>query len=303
VALTGGTDGSAPQYADYVGEVDQINGSYGLAALESVDDISMVLCPAAAADPNVHQAVITAIQAHCDKMLYRVGIIEAPQGSAIADAQSFAGQFSDSRLAYYYPWIQVASLGASGGDILLPPSGFLAGLYANTDVTRGVHKAPANEVVVDAVGLETYINTPQQMVLNPLGVNCIRSFPGRGIRVWGARTLSADPQWQYVNVRRYFLYLEQSIANSTNWVVFEPNGPALWSAVAGTIGDFLYNEWFNGRLLGARPADAFFVRCDQTTMTEADLANGRLICVIGVAPLEPAEFVIFRIGQWTASAS
>lgn len=303
LTLAGGTDGtSSPELADYAGAVDEINGSYGLAALEGIDQVSIVLCPAAAADSSVHQAVISAIQAHCTKMLYRVGIIEAPQGSAVADVQQFAGQFADTRLAFYYPWISVASLAVTGGNLLLPPSGFMAGMYAYTDITRGVYKAPANEVVQDALGLELYVNTAQQQILNPLGINCIRSFPTRGILCWGARTLSSDPQWQYVNVRRYFLYLEHSIADSTNWVVFEPNGQALWSAVATTVSDFLYNEWFSGHLLGATPAEAYFVRCDRTTMTEADLENGRLICVIGVAPLEPAEFVIFRIGQWTASS-
>jgi phage tail sheath protein FI len=303
LTLAGGTDGtSSPQLADYAGAVDEINGSYGLAAFEGVDQISMVLAPAAAADSSVHQAVISAIQAHCTKMLYRVGIIESPQGAAVADVEQFAGQFADTRLAFYYPWISVASLAATGGNLLLPPSGFMAGMYAYTDITRGVYKAPANEVVQDALGLELYVNTAQQQILNPLGINCIRSFPTRGILCWGARTLSSDPQWQYVNVRRYFLYLEHSIADSTSWVVFEPNGQALWSAVATTVSDFLYNEWFNGRLFGATPAEAYFVRCDRTTITEADLENGRLICLIGVAPLEPAEFVIFRIGQWTASA-
>jgi phage tail sheath protein FI len=166
--------------------------------------ISIVLCPAAAADPSVHLAVISVIQAHCTKMLYRVGVIETGPGAAIADAQAFAGQFSDTRLAFYYPWVSAPSLASAGGNVLLPPSGFVAGLYAYTDITRGVHKAPANEVVQEALGLEVYVNTAQQEVLNPLGINCIRSFPSRGIRVWGARTLSADPQWQYVNVRRYF---------------------------------------------------------------------------------------------------
>lgn len=300
--LTGGTDGAAPQSVDYAGEVDEVNGSYGLAALEAVDEVSIVLCPAAAIDPTIHQAVISAMQAHCTKMLYRVAVIESPLGAAVADAQLFAGQFSDTRLAFYYPWINVASLEPGVDQVLLPPSGFVAGLYAYTDITRGVHKAPANEVVQDALSLETYINTAQQGVLNPLGVNCIRQFPGLGIRVWGARTLSSDPQWQYVNVRRYFLYLEHSIAESTSWVVFEPNGRALWASVAGSVGDFLYNEWVNGRLAGAKPSDAYFVRCDMTTMTQADLDNGRLVCVIGVAPLKPAEFVIFRIGQMTASS-
>ena len=300
--LAGGTDGAAPQSVDYAGEVDQVNGSYGLAALEAIEDVSIVLCPAAAADPTSHQAVISAMQAHCTKMLYRVAVIESPLGAAVADAQLFAGQFSDTRLAFYYPWISAASLEPGVEQVLLPPSGFVAGLYAYTDITRGVHKAPANEVVQDALGLETYINTAQQGVLNPLGINCIRQFPALGIRVWGARTLSSDPQWQYVNVRRYFLYLEHSIADSTSWVVFEPNGQALWASVAGSVGDFLYNEWVNRRLAGAKPSDAYFVRCDMTTMTQADLDNGRLVCVIGVAPLKPAEFVIFRIGQMTASS-
>jgi phage tail sheath protein FI len=300
--LTGGTDGAAPQAADYTGEVDEVNGSYGLAALEAVDQVSIVLCPAAAADPSIHRAVVSAIQAHCTKMLYRVGVIEPEQGAAVADVQDFAGHFSDTRLALYYPWISAASLEAGGGEVLLPPSGFMAGLYAYTDITRGVHKAPANEVVQEALDLELHINTAQQGVLNPLGINCIRSFPGRGIRVWGARTLSDDPDWIYVNVRRYFLYLEHSIADSTNWVVFEPNGEALWASVSGSIDAFLYNEWFNGRLAGKRPEDAYFVRCDRTTMTQADLDNGRLVCLVGAAPLKPAEFVIFRIGQMTASS-
>jgi len=300
--LTGGTDGGTPQTTDYAGEVDQVNGSFGLAALEAIDQVSIVLCPAVAIDPLNHQAVISAIEAHCTKMLYRVGVLDSPKGAAVADVQQFSGQFSDTRLALYYPWIYAASLGPGGGQVLLPPSGFVAGLYAYTDITRGVFKAPANEVVQGAIGLETFINTAQQEVLNPLGINCIRLFPSRGYRVWGARTLSSDPQWQYVNVRRYFLYLEHSIADSTSWVVFEPNGQALWASVSGSVSDFLYDEWASGSLLGAKPADAYFVRCDQTTMTQADLQNGRLICVIGVAPLRPAEFVIFRIGQWTATS-
>jgi hypothetical protein len=303
--LTRGTDGALPQVVDYQGEVDEVNGSYGLAALEELRDVSIVLCPAAsAADRTIHQGVITAVQAHCTKMLYRFGVIDSPPGAAIADAQHFAGLFSDTRLAYYYPWVNVPSLNpGAAGNVLLPPSGFVAGVYAHTDIIRGVHKAPANEVVLDAQSLEISLNDAQQAVLNPVGINCIREFPGRGIRVWGARTRSADPQWQYVNVRRYFLYLEHSIADSTNWVVFEPNGQALWASVRGSITDFLYNEWFNGRLAGSKPSEAFFVRCDRTTMTEADLDNGRLVCLIGAAPLFPAEFVIFRIGQMTADAS
>jgi uncharacterized protein len=273
--------------------------------MEAIDNVSIVICPAAAADAVNHQAVVAAMITHCAKMLYRVAVIDSPKGAAIADVQAFRGNFSDTRTALYYPWVSVASLGPNAGQILLPPSSFVAGLYANTDTTRGVYKAPANVVVQDALGLEISINTAQQEALNPIGINCLRDFRSSdyGFRVWGARTLSGDPQWKYVNVRRYFLFLEQSLQNSTNWVVFEPNGPTLWSAVATTVTDFLYNEWREGHLLGLTPAQAYFVRCDQTTMTQSDLDNGRLICVIGVAPLEPAEFVIFRIGQWTASST
>jgi uncharacterized protein len=300
--LTGGADGASPQTADYAGLVDEVNGSFGLAALEGVDEVSIVLCPAAAADSSIHQAVAVEIQKHCAKMLYRVGIIESGPGQAVADVQQFRSQFSDTRLALYYPWITATSLAPGGGQILLPPSGFIAGVCANTDITRGVHKAPANEVVLGALSLEVFINSRQQAVLNPIGINCIRFFPDRGYRVWGDRTLADDPQWKYLNVRRYFLFLEHSISNSTNWVVFEPNGQRLWDNVVATVEDFLYNEWASGHLLGARPEQAYFVRCDLTTMTQNDLDNGRLVCLIGVAPLEPAEFVIFRIGQMTASA-
>ncbi|MBV8105644.1 MAG: phage tail sheath family protein [Hyphomicrobiales bacterium] len=299
-AVTQGTDGASPEPVDYSG-ADAPN--FGLAALESIDAVSIVICPAAAADPVNHQAVVAAMIAHCTKMLYRVAVIDSPKGAAIGDVQTFRSLFSDTRTALYYPWVSAASLGPSGGTILLPPSSFVAGLYAYTDITRGVHKAPANVVVQDALGLELSINTAQQEVLNPIGINCLRQFTWGGFRVWGARTLSSDPQWQYVNVRRYFLYLEHSLQASTSWVVFEPNGQALWGAVATTVSDFLYNEWREGHLFGATPAQAFFVRCDATTMTQDDLDNGRLICVIGVAPLEPAEFVIFRIGQYTATST
>jgi phage tail sheath protein FI len=184
-------------------------------------------------------------------------------------------------------------------ELDVPPSGFMAGIYARSDVEIGVHKAPANEVVRGAIGLEVLINKAQQDVLNPLGINCIRFFEGRGIRVWGARTVSSDPEWKYLNIRRYFVYLEASIDRSTQWAVFEPNGEQLWANVRRTVESFLENEWRSGRLAGTKVEEAFFVRCDRSTMTQNDLDNGRMICLIGVAPLYPAEFVIFRIGQWT----
>ncbi|HEU4557909.1 MAG TPA: phage tail sheath C-terminal domain-containing protein, partial [Longimicrobium sp.] len=187
-------------------------------------------------------------------------------------------------------------------EINVPPSGFVAGIYARTDVERGVFKAPANEVVRGAIRFESDVNTAQQDMLNPLGVNCLRFFPGRGYRVWGARTATSDPEWKYVNVRRYFNYLERSVDNGTQWAVFEPNGERLWANIRQTVEDFLYTEWRNGALLGPSPKEAYFVRCDRSTMTQNDLDNGRLICLIGVAVIKPAEFVIFQIGQKTADA-
>ena len=188
-------------------------------------------------------------------------------------------------------------------EIVNPPSGHICGIYARTDTERGVHKAPANEVIRLATGFETGVTKKQQEVLNPEGINCLRSFRGRGHRVWGARTISSDPEWKYVNVRRYSAYLERSIDVGTRWAVFENNGESLWNNVKSTVESFLFNEWKAGRMMGATPDEAYFVRCDRTTMTQNDLDNGRMICLIGVAPLKPAEFVIFRIGQKTSESS
>jgi phage tail sheath protein FI len=176
----------------------------------------------------------------------------------------------------------------------------VAGIYARNDTEHAVFKAPANEVVRLAIDFEQRLNKGQQDVLNPQGVNCFRFFPGRGFLLWGARTISDDPEWKYISVRRYFAYLEHSIDRGTQWVVFENNGPQLWDNVRRTIEDFLLNEWKMGGLLGDKPEQAYFVRCDRSTMTQNDLDNGRLVCLIGVAVVKPAEFVIFRIGQWTA---
>ena len=206
----------------------------------------------------------------------------------------------DSKLAaLYYPWVRVLDP-VTSLEIDLPPSGFVAGIYARNDVERGVHNAPANELVSLAVGLEVTLGRREQELLNAQGINLFRFFAGRGYRLWSARTISSDPEWKYINLSRYFAYLERSIDKGTQWVVFEPNGERLWANVRRAIEDFLLNEWMSGALVGAKPEEAFFVKCDRTTMTQDDLDNGRLICLIGVAQLRPAEFVIFRIGQWTA---
>ncbi|NMG75800.1 phage tail sheath subtilisin-like domain-containing protein [Aromatoleum diolicum] len=303
ITLTGGSDGGEPTSTDYAGETDEIKGSTGLKALESVEDVSIVMTPAAAAsDEDNHTAVVMEVQKHCRRMRYRIGIVDARSSQSIGEVRQFAGQFDDSRLALYYPWVVIPDPTGARRQIAVPPAGFIAGVYARTDVDRGVHKAPANEIVMGALRFEQQINTFQQELLNPNGINCLRSFAGRGHRVWGGRTLSSDPEWKYVNVRRYFLYLERSIEKSTQWAVFEPNGEALWANIRSSVEDFLFSEWRNSRLLGGTPKEAYFVRCDRSTMTQNDIDNGRMVCLVGVAALKPAEFVIFRIGQKTADA-
>lgn len=301
ISMSGGSDGAVPVATHYAGSEDELNGNSGLVALEDIEDIAILMTPAAAADPASHQAVVAEVQKHCRKMRYCIGIVDSQEGMTLAEIREFRNNFDDSRLALYYPWVVIADPRGQTATLNVPPAGFIAGVYANTDVTRGVHKPPANEPVIGALRFAQDINRFQQELLNPNGINCLRSFPGRGHRVWGGRTLASDPEWKYVNVRRYFLYLERSIEKSTQWVVFEPNGENLWENVRITVESFLYNEWRNGRLLGSDKT-AYFVRCDRSTMTQNDIDNGRLVCEIGVAALKPAEFVIFRIGQKTADA-
>jgi phage tail sheath protein FI len=239
---------------------------------------------------------------------YRIAVLDLPRDQTPGQARSLRGLIDSRYAAVYYPWVVVPNPLARPGrediprELALPPSGFVSGIYARNDVERGVWKAPANEVVRGALRFELDINFAQQEMLNPIGVNCLRYLSGRGFRVWGARLASSDPEWKYVNVRRYFNYLESSIDRGTQWAVFEPNGERLWANVRQTISDFLYNEWRNGALLGSKTEEAYFVRCDRSTMTQNDLDNGRLVCLIGVAVIKPAEFVIFRIGQKTADA-
>jgi hypothetical protein len=235
-------------------------------------------------------------------------VLDTPPEQTPGEARAVKSLMDSKYAALYYPWVIVPNPLARPGrediprELSLPPSGFVSGIYARNDVERGVYKAPANEVVRSAIRFEIDVNFGQQEMLNPLGVNCLRLLSGRGYRVWGARLASSDPEWKYVSDRRYFNYLESSIDRGTQWAVFEPNGERLWANVRQTISDFLYNEWRNGALLGTTTDEAFFVRCDRSTMTQNDLDNGRLVCLIGVAIIKPAEFVIFRIGQKTADA-
>ncbi|MEC5385334.1 phage tail sheath subtilisin-like domain-containing protein [Uliginosibacterium sp. H3] len=303
--LAGGTDGAAPTTG-----AETVDGSYaaGLALLSGLEDISIVAAPGSSAYSD-RQAIQGVLIGHAEKRrAYRIAVLDSAPNQTPGDMRVARGQIDSKYAALYYPWVVVSNpLARPGRDdipkqIALPPSGFVTGIYARNDTQRGVYKAPANEVVTGALRFESDINFAQQELLNPLGVNCLRYLSGRGNRVWGARLASSDPEWKYVSDRRYFNYLESSIDRGTQWAVFEPNGERLWANVRQTISDFLYNEWRSGALLGTSTEEAFFVRCDRSTMTQNDLDNGRLICLIGVAIIKPAEFVIFRIGQKTADA-
>ncbi len=281
----------------------------GIGALEALDDVTMVCVPDLMSsyergdlDLEGVKAVQTTVLNHCERMKYRFAILDAPPGMSpqqIGDWRKNQAGYDSKFGALYYPWIATPNpLGANGASMLVPPSGYLAGIFARTDDQRGVHKAPANEVVMGSIGLEVNVTKGEQDGLNPMGVNCIRAFPGRGIRVWGARTLSSDPSWRYVNVRRLFNYVEASIENGTQWVVFEPNDQDLWARVRRDVSAFLRLVWRSGALFGATPEQAFYVKCDEELNPPEVRDVGQLIIEVGMAPVKPAEFVIFRISQW-----
>jgi phage tail sheath protein FI len=312
VFLSGATDGAGITEADILGREsdpdDASEAARGLGALGEVEDIAIVATPDAArfADPKT---AVDNLIGHCERLRYRIAIVDPPRAdTSISGVRAFRSQFDTKYAALYYPWVEIVDPtkrpdpGAPPATLALPPSGFAAGIFARSDIERGVHKAPANEVVRGITRFMTNVTYDRQSVLNPEGINALRFFEGRSNRVWGARTMSSDPEWKYVNVRRLFIYLEHSIDRSTQWAVFEPNNERLWASIRQTIEDFLLATWTTGAFMGTKPEEAFFVRCDRTTMTQNDLDNGRLICLIGVAPTYPAEFVIFRIGQFTADA-
>jgi len=306
IALSDGDDGNRPEADEYAGETPgDPERKTGLKLFEDLEDISIVAAPGSTfnyEDPGYQptgRTIVSQLINHAQKMRYRIAVVDSGNDQAISEVRAMRAQLDSTYAALYYPWIRVLDP-LTQQEIHVPPSGFVAGIYARNDINRAVYKAPANEVVNLALGFERFLNKAQQEVLNPEGINCFRFFEGRGMRLWGARTISSDPEWKYVNLRRYFAYLERSIDKGTQWAVFEPNGEQLWANVRRTIEDFLLNEWQNGALLGDKPEKAYFVKCDRSTMSQNDLDNGRLVCLIGVAPLRPAEFVIFRIGQWTA---
>jgi phage tail sheath protein FI len=305
--LDGGDDGVRPTAGAYEGDSSDISDKSGLKAFEDLEDISIVAAPGATHlyeedswRPNA--ATINALLvAHAERMRYRIAVLDAGENQSLSQVREMKGGLDSKHAALYYPWVRIMDP-VTQQEISVPPSGFVAGIYARNDIERAVYKAPANEVVRLAIGFERTLNTAQQEVLNPEGINCLRFFEGRGYRLWGARTISSDPEWKYVNLRRYFAYLERSIDVGTQWAVFEPNGPRLWANVRRTIADFLFNEFVLGAYLGDKPETSYFVKCDRSTMTQNDIDNGRLVCLVGVAVVKPAEFVIFRVGQWTADA-
>lgn len=312
--LAGGHDGDLPIGIDIAGSAaaadDPEDRATGLEALAEIDDIAIVAVPDGGdmGDTALSEGIAGELIGHAERQKYRIAIVDGPIDASLNQIRDFRGKFDSTYAAIYYPAIRIfdpterAAQGAPPKQLRLPPSGFVAGIYARNDVTRGVHKAPANEVVRGLTRFEVNVNKGRQEVINPEGINALRLMEGRGNRVWGARTMSSDPEWKYVNVRRLFIFMEHSIDKGTQWAVFEPNNRRLWDNIRRTVEDFLMVLWRDGALLGAKPAEAFFVRCDRTTMTQNDLDNGRLICLIGVAPVKPAEFVIFRIGQWTGDA-
>jgi len=293
-----GADGDPIDLEDYKGR--EITDSFftvaevirtGLKGFEAVDEIAILCAP----DENSVATLSNELIYHCEDLKDRFAVLQAAQTNT--DLGALERPADSKYAAFYTPWIKILDP-LTNTLKLIPPGGHIAGVYARSDIERGVHKAPANEVLKGAVDLQLKIPKGVQDILNPKGINCIRYFPGRGILIWGARTISSNSLWKYINVRRLFNFIEESIEEGTQWMVFEPNNENLWARVVQTITQFLTRVWRDGALMGTTAEQAFFVKCDRTTMTQDDIDNGRLICLIGIAPVKPAEFVIFRIAQW-----
>ena len=298
VILSGGSDGSISKVTagTFIGEDNGPGQRTGIQAFVENNAISMMAVPGI----TIPEVVVSLV-GHCETMKNRVAVLDMPADMAKPkDLIEYRGMIDSTYAAMYHPWIQVYDRAAKKPGFI-PPSGAVMGIYARTDITRGVHKAPANEAIY-CTGLKVNYTKSEQDILNPEGINLIRQIPGQGIRVWGARTASSNSTFRYVNVRRLFIYIEESIKANTNWVVFEPNDVTLWTRVNLTVSTFLDNLWRNGMLAGSTPSEGYFVEIGSNTMTKDDIMNGRLICNIGIAPVRPAEFVIFRVSQLTAEA-
>ena len=307
-ALDGGKDGQALDANDFIGDEAAMNG---LHAFDAVDDINIVAIPDLVSSniegKSGRDAAIAGFT-YCENRKDCFFVADTPSGLSPQDALAYkqgtgprfgGNAFNSTFGALYYPWIHITDP-LTGKRKLFPPSGAVVGSYSATDVRRGVHKAPAgieDGYLNTAADVERMITKGEHDTLNPEGINVIRKFPDAGIVIWGARTVSADPEWRYVNVRRLFLFLEESIDEGTQWVVFEPNGPNLWARIVRNVSAFLRVQWLDGKLAGSTPEQAYFVKCDEETNPQESVDLGRVVTVIGVAPLKPAEFVIFRIMQ------
>lgn len=299
IAFSGGSDGSmsAVNAGVFIGQDNGPGKRSGINAFKENNVASIIAVPGV----TIPEVVVSLVS-HCENEGSRFAILDIPKELIKTnEIIEYRNIIDSTYAAMYHPWIQVFDpITKKPGFI--PPSGAIAGVFSRTDVSRGVHKAPANETVM-CTGLSVNYNTGEQDILNPAGVNLIRALPGQGIRVWGARTASSNSSFKYVNVRRLFIFIEQSIKNATNWVVFEPNNSSLWARVQMTVSSFLDNLFRAGMFSGETPAEAYYVDIGPTTMSRDDIMNGRLICEIGIAPSRPAEFVIFRVTQFTSEAA
>jgi phage tail sheath protein FI len=296
--LSNGADGNALVLQDFTGNpIDQPGQKSGLDAFTEIEEISLLCCPDSYAIGN-NDDINTPLIDQCEVLKNRFAILSSTSTQHVPFSISYNSQYA----AFYYPWLNVIDP-LTNQKVLIPPGGHVAGIYARSDDARGVQKDPANEVIQGIDSLQFILTDQQQALLNPIGINALRYFKGAGNLVWGGRTTSIDPDWKYINVRRLFIFIEQSILRATQWAVFEINDEPVWAQVRRSISDFLTRLWMDDMLQGATKDQAFFVRCDRTTMTQYDIDNGRLICVIGIAPVKPAEFVIFRIGQWAGGSS
>ncbi|MCD0158867.1 phage tail sheath subtilisin-like domain-containing protein [Deinococcus sp. 6GRE01] len=287
---------------DFVGSVDSRSG---IESLEIAEEVSMIAVPdlmsayqAGMIGADGVKAVQRALIDHCERNANRIALLDTPPDLTPQQAVKWRNvdtNFDSSYAAMYYPWLKIE--GPDGNPMMVPPSGFVAGIYARNDVERGVHKAPANEVVRGILGPAIQITKSEQDILNPIGVNCIREFPGMGVRVWGARTLSSNAQWRYVPVRRLFNYVETSIERGTQWAVFEPNDENLWFRIRRDINSFLTSVWRDGALFGNTTREAFYVKCDAELNPDEIRDRGILQVEIGMAPVKPAEFIVFRFSQ------
>jgi phage tail sheath protein FI len=303
----------SPQQLEFAARLDTLSSDaarrQGMGGLVAIDEVSIVCMPDAVRLLNGDDVMFRDAQgkmiAHCENLGDRMCILDTPPDmipQEILEWRKDTAGYDSKMAALYWPWIEVIDP-LSKRPIMVPPSGHVAGVWSRSDDTRGVHKAPANEVVKGATSLGFQLTSVEQGELNRLGINCIRAFSGRGIRIWGARTLSSDPEWRYINVRRLFNYVSQSLLEGTQWSVFEPNDQRLWLKLRASVGNFLTMLWRSGALFGASADQAFFVKCDEETNPPEVRDAGQVICEVGISPVKPAEFVIFRLSQFVESGN